>query len=252
MKKMFISLLALASLGVQAQTAKEIIQQTVDAVGGKGNFYAQKDVTYTIHYRTPPGENAIEFKGKETYNFNGELSHGNYELHSITGVGEEGYDGHEFWAKKGGVVVENEQIKGVARFLRKTNYYWFSMFFKLQDDGVVHEKIEDRTVDGHSYYCIKMTFEGNVGDSQDTYILYVNKETKLIDRFLFNITGFGITEPNMMSFDGWETINGVKIPTARKYIKADWEGNILEKSYTYTNWTNIKFNTSVENSIFSK
>jgi len=251
-KNFFVSLIALATLGVQAQRAEEIIQQAVDAVGGRDNFYAQRDVTYNIHYRTPPGENAIEFKGTETYIFNGELSHGNYEKQSITGANEEGYDGNEFWVKMKGEVSQNEQAQGVARFLRKTNYYWFAMFFKLQDDGVIYEKLADQKVSGKDYYRIKMTFEGNVGDAQDTYVLYINKSTKLIDQFLFTITGFGITAPNLMSFDTWETINGVKIPTGRKYIKADWDGNVKEKAYTYTNWTNIKFNTGVSRSAFSK
>ncbi len=250
--RILISLIALGTWGVQGQTTEEIIQYAVDAVGGKDNFYAQRDVTYNIHYRTPPGEGAIEFKGKETYLFNGELSHGDYTIHSLTGAGEEGYDGKGFWVKKDASLSDNEQMLQVARFLRKTNYYWFAMFFKLQDDGTKHEKLTDRTVNGKEYYCIKMTFEGNVGDSQDTYILYVNKETKIIDQFLFNITGFGITEPNLMTFDGWETINGVMIPTVRKYIKADWEGNIKDKEYTRTNWTNIEFNKGVTPKFFSK
>jgi len=253
MKKVLI--IAIVALGVPvatAQTAEQLIQQAIEAVGGKDNFYAQKDVTYNIHYKTPPGENAIEFKGQETYIFDGELSHGDYEIHTISGADEEGYDGDEFWVKMDGSISENEKAIGVARFLRKTNYYWFAMFFKLQDDGVHYEKLGDQKLKGKAYHRIKMTFGNNVGDSQDTYILYINKKTKLIDQFLFTITGFGITEPNLMSFDKWETINGVKIPTGRKYIKADWEGNVKDKEYTHTDWTNIKFNTGVERTSFSK
>jgi len=126
------------------------------------------------------------------------------------------------------------------------------MFFKLQDNGLNYEKLADQKVNGNNYHRIKITFGKNIGDTQDTYILYVNKKTKLIDQFLFTITGFGITEPNLMSFDKWETINGVKIPTGRKYIQADWEGNIKGKKYTHTDWTNISFKNGIKRSFFSK
>jgi len=250
--KLFIIFFVLSTTFTVAQTAKELIEQTIDATGGKQNFYNQKNVTYNIHYRTPPGENAIAFKGKETYAFDGELSHSIYEKHSITGASEEGYDGKEFWVKIGGKLSDDKQVNGVARFLRKTNYYWFSMFFKLLDDGLVYEKLADQKVNHIDYYRIKMTFKDGVGDAQDTYILYINQKTKLIDQFLFTITGFGITDPSLMSFDKWETINGIKIPTKRKYIKANWEGDILSKEYTYTDWTNIKFNIDIDTSLFKK
>jgi len=244
--------LVLGTVVVAAQTAEELIAEAITAVGGKENFYNQKDVSYNIHYKTPPGENAIELKGKETYAFDGELSHCEYTKQSITGASEEGYDGKEFWVKKEGSLINDQKAQGVARFLRKTNYYWFAMFFKLQDDGLIYEKLTEQKVNGKEYNRVKITFKDAIGDTKDTYILYINKETKLIDQFLFTVTGFGITEPSLMSFDKWETINGIKIPTVRKYINADWEGNIKGKAYVHTNWTNIKFNNGVERSFFSK
>nr|WP_288979512.1 DUF6503 family protein [uncultured Allomuricauda sp.] len=232
------------------QTAKEMIRETVEATGGKENFYKLKNVNYDIEYRTPPGDNSITFVGHETYVFDGELSLGEYSKQTISGASEEGYNGKEFWVKIDGKISHNEQTNGVARFLRKTNYYWFAMFFKLLDEGVVYEKLTGQEVNGKVYDRIKITFENNVGDTQDTYILYRNKETKLIDQFLFTITGFGITEPNLMTYD-WQTIEGIKIPKNRKYIKADWDGNVLGKQHTITNWTNIQFNTDIDISIFN-
>jgi len=90
MRVLVLTIFVLSAITASAQTAEQIIQQTIEALGGKDNFYAQKDVTYDIHYRTPPGDNAIEFKGKETYIFNGELSHGDYKIQTITGASEEG------------------------------------------------------------------------------------------------------------------------------------------------------------------
>ena len=59
----------------------------------------------------------------------------NYTKHSMLGANgkvEDGFDGKNAWIKFNGQLSDDEQANGVARFLRKTNYYWFAMFFKLQ------------------------------------------------------------------------------------------------------------------------
>jgi len=255
MNKLFFTtvLIAISTLGT-AQTAEEIINQAIEATGGKQNFYNKGTVSYDYEYRAPKGENAITLIGKETYMFDGERSYASFKTHSLTGANGkvvEGYDGKDAWVTFDGKISNDKQANGVARFLRKTNYYWFAMFFKLADNGVNQELLSDQEVNGIAYHRVKITFEGNVGDAQDTYLLYINKETKLIDQFLFTVVGFGITEPNLMTYE-YETIDGIKIPTKRKYIEADWDGNIKGKAYYITNWTNIKFGVTLDKAMFEK
>ena len=255
MKKIIFALaLVAASALTTAQTAKELVTKAVEATGGKQNFYNLGTVAYDLEYRTPPGEGAITLVAHETYAFNGELSHASYTTHSLTGANGkvvEGYNGKEAWVTFDGKISADEKANGVARFLRKTNYYWFAMFFKLLDEGVNYEKLTDQKVNDKDYNRVKITFGDKVGDAQDTYVLYINKETKMIDQFLFTVVAFGLTEPNLMSFD-YETIEGIKIPSKRKYVAADWEGKPKDTNYTITNWTNIKFGVAVDKSIFEK
>ncbi len=253
MKKTTLSiLLAAMSIIATAQTAKELVAQAIEATGGKQNFYNLGNVNYDLEYRTPPGKGATTLIAHETYVFDGELSHATYTEHSLTGANGkvvEGYDGKAAWVTFDGKLSNDKQANGVARFLRKTNYYWFTMFFKLLDEGLNYEKLSDKKLNNKSYNRVKITFGDKVGDAQDTYVLYINKETKMIDQFLFTVVAFGLTEPNLMTFE-YETINGIKIPSKRKYIQADWEGNIKGKAHTITNWTNIKFNTDVDTALF--
>lgn len=252
--RIIILLVVFSSTIIFAQTAKDWIAQSVDAIGGKKNFYNKGTVTYDYEYRTPKGKNEITLVSTEIYMFDGERSYAEYNTHSLTGANGkviEGYDGKDAWVTFDGNISDDKQANGIARFLRKTNYYWFTMFYKLLDEGVHQELLSDQKVNGKDYKRIKITFGDNIGDGQDTYIIYINKKTKLIDQFLFTVVGFGITDPYLMTFD-YETIDGIKIPSKRKYIEAGWDGNIKGKKYYTTNWENIKFGIDVPTFMFEK
>jgi len=190
----------------------------------------------------------------ETHVFDNELSYAKYTEHSLLGANGtviEGYDGTNAWVTFNGKLSDDKKANGLARFLRKTNYYWFTMLFKLLDDGVNHTYNGSKTVNGKAYDLIKVSFGDNIGDTKDTYVLYINKETKLLDQFLFTVTGIGATDPFLMVV-AYETIDGIKIGSKRKYIKSNWDGEIIGKQWTTTDWTNIKFNTAIDIAMFQK
>lgn len=255
MKKILLTL-ALGSLSFStsiAQDANKIISNMVEAIGGKENYYNKGGVTYDIEYSNP--NTSIAFSGKETYVFDKELSSGVYSKHSLIapngGDVVEGYNGTDAWVKLNGQLLTDAKPNGVARFLRKTNYYWFSMLFKLQDNGVNLKHTGTASVEGRNYDLIKVTFGDQVGDAQDTYVLYVNQRTKLIDQFLFTVVGFGVKDPFLMKLN-YETVDGIKIPSERTYIEANWQGDIIGEKWTTTYWENIKFGTNNNTALFNK
>ncbi len=255
MKKVFF-LLALWSVSnlVVAQDAQQLIAEMIEAMGGKENFYNQGSVSYQYEYHNSDPTAPLHLAGTETYVFDGELSRAEYTQHSILGAAGkviEGYDGQEAWVSLNGQISDDKQANGVARFLRKTNYYWFAMFFKMQDEGVNLSYEGNTSIEGRKYDLVKVTFGNQVGDAQDTYVLYINQRTKLVDQFLFTVIGFGVTEPNLMKVQ-YETINGLRIPSDRVYTKANWEGEILSENWVTTTWSNIQFGKEINRTIFAK
>ncbi|MEP0385912.1 MAG: hypothetical protein ABJD69_00200 [Dokdonia sp.] len=224
----------------------------VNELGGKKAFYEKKNVTYDLEYRDPNSQTTLV--SKEIYVFDKEKSFAEYTEHSMLGAKgkvTEAYDGETAWIRFDDKLSNDKQSNGVARFWRKTNYYWFAMFFKLQDEGVNLKHIGNKKVEGRDYDLIKVTFGDDIGDAQDTYVLYVNKRTKLVDQLLFTVLAFNITEPLLYKFS-YDTIDGIKVPTDRVEIQSNWKGDAVGKKWATTYWTNIKFNNKIDKSIFSK
>jgi len=147
-----------------AQNANQLVAEMIETLGGKQTFFNLGNVTYDYAYTNP--KNGGKLRGKETYVFDGELSLGDYTEHSILGgMGKilEGYDGHNAWVKINGKISTDKKANSLARFLRKTNYYWFTMFFKLQDEGVNLKHIGTKKVEGHDYNLVKVTFGNTIG-----------------------------------------------------------------------------------------
>ena len=225
----------------------EIVYKMTQKAGNYEKLASLKDVVYTYTYTTPDGKEDIS---TEKYIFDGELSYGSYDKHERTfpdleGRIEQGFDGNSFWLKNNGASIKDEKSLERVTFNRKTNFYWFAMFQKLLDPGLHYKYIKEATIDGNSYDVVEITFTSEDGKPTDIYQLYVNKETALVDRFLFTVVDFNVVEiPNLMKVE-YEDINGLLIPTKRKYTKANWDGEILNEDWINVHWTDIKFNNNL-------
>ncbi|GAL64553.1 DUF6503 family protein [Algibacter lectus] len=231
--------------------AHELVYQMTQKVGDYSKLASKKDVVYTYTYRIPDGKTDII---TEKYIFNGELSYGAYQKHERTlpdleGLIEQGYDGNEFWIKLNGAPLNDAAALKKVAFNRPTNFYWFAMMQKLLDPGLQYEYLKEQTINNNNYAVVKVSF--NTSKPSDIYQLYINKETKLVDQFLFTVMDFGRTEPMLMIME-YEQVEDLLIPTKRKYKKSNWDAEVTEEPWILVNWTDIKFNNGLTKADFKK
>ncbi|MDF4203293.1 hypothetical protein PXD56_10025 [Maribacter sp. SA7] len=233
---------------------QELVSKMLEKVGDYKMLRSKKDVVYTYTYQTPDGKTDIS---NEKYIFDGELSYGKYEKHQRTlgnleGSIEQGYDGKEFWLKNNGeIILDSSALKRVA-FNRPTNFYWFTMFQKLMDKGVSYEYLGEETLKNTPYEIVKVSFDFGNSKPTDIYQLYINKNTHLVDQFLFTVADFGAMEtPNLMVLE-YEDVDGMLIPTKRKYKKSTWKAAVSDAPWITVNWSNISFDNSLKPQEFKK
>lgn len=232
----------------------ELVAEMVNKVGTYKLLHDRKDVVYTYQYETPDGKKDIS---TEKYIFAGELSYGLYRQHERTfpemeGSVEMAYDGKEFWLKNGDTLVTDSAKLDVVRFKRPTNFYWFAMFQKLLNPGLNYEYLGEDKAKGNVYDVVKITFESKNDKPTDIYQIYINKETKLVDHFLFTVVDYNVVEvPFLMELE-YEEIDGLLIPTKRRYKKSTWEAEVSDDPWILVNWMDIKFNNGLSPSDFMK
>ena len=232
----------------------ELIYNMVEKVGNHKTLWGKKDVVYSYTYTTPDGKSDMS---TEKYLFNGELSYGLYQKHERTlaelkGQIEQGYDGETFWLKNNGKLINDTTALKTVTFNRHTNFYWFTMLQKLLDPGLNYEFLSEQTIDDKAYKVVKITFEKTGDKPTDTYQVYLNKESGLVDQFLFTVADFGVIEKPLLMKLEYEEVDGVWIPTIRKYKQSTWNADVSEKPWIHVNWKDIKFNNGLSKDDFKE
>ncbi len=231
---------------------KELVERVVAEAGGVHRLKSLNDVEFAYLYHSP--SKGVLSLSLERYVFEGERSWA--RIDALTDGGQpqatpivQGYDGKTSWEMVNGKRATDPQARKKADFLRKTNFYWFCMTFKLLDPGIRYTTKGRKEVDGVSYELVGISYDEGVGDAQDTYVLYINPKTWRVDQFLFTVMDFGVSDPHLMKVS-YERINGVLIPTKRRYALADWDGNVQKNEWTDEISTAIRFNNKFPDAMF--
>ncbi len=179
--------------------------------------------------------------------FDGEQSWASYSQHDLNVLpGKKGVavqalvNGKPMITLNGKAIKSPEAIGGTV-FLREVNSYWFSMIYKLKDEGTNYKYMGTENVDGVNYEKVSLTYDGAVTNKEanDEYILYFNPKTNMLDLFYFSLPARGINQPVIKMTMEYEKIDGIYIPTVRRSYAPNKEGEYsLNGEYTFSN---IKF-----------
>lgn len=227
---------------------KSIIKAVEMSCGSWNKLWEQKDVEFSYSYKYADGKEDFSV---ERYVFDTEQSWAKYTKHDINVMpGTEGdviqyYDGESAYIKQNDEMLDNQEAIGGTHFLRKANYFWFVMMFKLDNPGVNYEYLGAEELNGVNYDKVNVSYDASVTgkEQNDTYILYVNSETKMVDQFYFSLPAFGVNEPLIRMELKYEEINGLKIASTRNIFMPSEAGYSEAPNLVQTS-TNVKFNNS--------
>jgi len=221
------------------------------AQGGWDDLYEKKDVQYTYAYAMGDGKTDIS---TERYIFDTEASYGKYSQNEVNAMpstkGEivQFYDGKEAMVMVDGKTMENPEAIAGANFLRRANHFWFVMPYKLSDKGNIFKSLGKETYNDISYDKLEVTYDPTVTgkEQNDSYILYINPQTKLIDRFFFSLPAMGVTTPAIAANYEYEEIEGQMVATKRTYFMPNEKGALSEMPSITQTLTDVTFNNGFD------
>lgn len=225
------------------------------AHGGWGDLWKKEDVQYTYTYHNPVADKTDI--STERYSFGNEASYGHYTKHEINvmpnveGEVTQFFDGEQTIVMVNGEKTEDPQGNAVGDFLRRANYFWFVMPYKLNDIGTITTYEGQEEFEGTTYDKLKVTYDPEITgkEQNDIYILYVNPQTKMINRFFFSLPFLGVNEPALIAHYEYEDVDGQKLATRRTYFLPNENGEYGEEPSLVQTLTDITFNNgfTVEN-----
>lgn len=226
---------------------QSILKAIEYAHGGWNDLWKKKDVQYTYNYYSTDTEKTD--LSTERYIFKNEASFAHYTQHEINVMPEvDGTISHSFDGTNTVVFIDGEKTEdaqgnAVGDFIRRANYFWFVMPYKLNDKGTITSYMGQEALNGITYDKLHITYDPVLTgkEQNDIYILYVNPETKLIDRFYFSLPFMGVNEPIIIAYYEYADINGQMIATKRNYFMPSPEGYAEEPNLVQT-LTDISFN----------
>ena len=220
----FVAFFMLTLTFGNAQTdsrSKALLDKHTAVIGKYEDLSSKKDVQFKYVYDNFD-------KGKdvsvEKIIFDGEHTWASYSQHERNVLpGQEGVALQSLVMGKpqltlDGKMITDEKAMGGTVFIREVNVFWFSMIYKLQDAGTIHEYMGTEKVNGMEYDKVMLTYNNSVTGkpADDSYILYFNPETHMIDQFFFSLPALGVNEPIIKMTVDYEKIDGIYVPTSRK------------------------------------
>ena len=243
---LLIAMLALnISYGQTDGQSKQLITKMMKVTGNYDKLKSKKDVQFDYIYDNFEAGKDISL---EKLIFDGEHSWASYSQHDRNVLPDQ--DGHALQSFISGTpqltldgkFITDEKALGSTVFIREVNPFWFSMIYKLLDNGTNHTYMGTENLDGINYEKVSLKYDNAVTGkpADDEYILYFNPKTHLLDLFYFSLPAFNINEPILKMTMSYEIIEGIYIPTVRKSYGPNPKTGEYQLGGEYT-FKNIKF-----------
>ena len=211
------------SLTAQQADAKSeaLLNALIEVNGGYHNIASKKDVQFTYIYDNLDQGRDVS---TERHIFHGEHSWGSYKEHARNvlpnqkGVAVQSLvHGKPALTLDGKSITDEKAIAGTV-FLRRVNFYWFTMMYKLKDTATNYKYLGTEKVDGVTYDKVSLKYDAAITkkEKNDEFILYFNPNTHLVDLFYFSLPDWGIDQPILKMTLEYEVIDGLYITTVRK------------------------------------
>ncbi len=232
-----------ASASAQKTDAKsrELLDALSKVNGGYEALSAKNDVEIKYVYDNFEKGKDVSL---ERYIFDGEHSWASYEQHDINvlpgteGVALQSFVDNTSTITLAGKAITDPKAIGGTTFLRKANYYWFAMMYKLENPGSNYKHLGTEKIGDVTYDKVSLIYDG--GAENDQYVLYFNPNTHLVDQFLFSLPAWKINDPILKMTLEYEVIDGVYVATLRKGFMPNKEGGYTPIGVFTT--SNVKFN----------
>ncbi|MCW5515268.1 DUF6503 family protein [Muriicola sp. Z0-33] len=248
-KIQFLVTLLCFTLVVNSQQADDKSSALLDALtevnGGYHKIASKKDVEFTYIYDNMDAGRDVS---TERHIFNGEHSWGAYKEHARNVLpNQKGLaiqslvHGKPALTLDGKAITDEKAIAGTV-FLRKVNFYWFTMMYKLKDPGTNYTYLGTEKIGDISYDKVSLMYDADITkkEKNDEYILYFNPNTHLIDLFFFSLPDWGIDKPILKMTLEYEQVDGIYLSTVRKSYGPNEQGEYqMNGIYTFKD---IKFN----------
>jgi hypothetical protein len=198
--------------------AVTVARRTLAAMGGERAFAALRTLKFDF---------VVERDGKEVarvhhvwdrwdgrYRVEGKNREGKNALTLFNvqkpSVGRSWLDGQEL----AGDELEKALERAYGRFINDT--YWLLMPAKMEDPGVNLTSEGEAEKDGKTYDVVRLTFGDAVGlTPKDNYWAYVSKESGLMDRWEFVLTGQEEKDRAAFAWTDWQNVGGVRLARAK-------------------------------------